>query len=242
MKTGKLIIISALAFALVSPLCAIEAKITSLSGKVEIGSGENWTAAKEGDVLQPGDSISTGFKSEAVLSMGKSTLHVKPLSRMTVEQLYEQDGNEVSSVYLAAGRVKASARHQENRRVGFTVKTPAMVASVRGTDGTVGADGRLEGETGKWCITPPEELSVSTTAPVQPFDFSYPNQPGTVYVTGTEKTEVSETGTVEKPSAAAAKETAVTIVSEKAEPAAAAAESVQIPKTGTVTVKVTITQ
>jgi hypothetical protein len=240
MKTVKLIIISALAAVLVSPLCAIEAKITSLSGKVEIGSGEKWAAAKEGDVLQPGDSISTGFKSEAVLSMGKSTIHVKPLSRMTVEQLYEQDGNEVSSVYLAAGRVKASARHQENRRVGFTVKTPAMVASVRGTDGIVGADGRLEGEAGKWCIMPPEVLNVSPKAPTQPFDFNYPSQPGTVYVTGTEKAEVSETGSVEKPSAAAAKDATVTIVSEKGDAAAAAAGSVQTAETGTVIVTVTI--
>jgi hypothetical protein len=87
---------------------------------------------------------------------------------------------------------------------------------------------------------PPEVLNVSPKAPTQPFDFNYPSQPGTVYVTGTEKAEVSETGSVEKPSAAAAKDATVTIVSEKGDAAAAAAGSVQTAETGTVIVTVTI--
>ena len=51
---------------------------------------------KKGDILVPGDVVSTGFKSEAVLSIGESTVTVRALTRLTIEQLYEKNKNNIS--------------------------------------------------------------------------------------------------------------------------------------------------
>ena len=53
-------------------LFALEGKIVETIGKVEVQKAGTWVPAKAGDILDAGSVISTGFKSEAVLSIGKT--------------------------------------------------------------------------------------------------------------------------------------------------------------------------
>ena len=140
---------------LVFSVFALDGIVVDVIGKVEKQYGDSWIALKKGDVLSPGDVVSTGFKSEAVLSIGESTVTVNALTRLTVEQLYEKNKNHVSSVYLDTGSICADIKPVENKRVGFTVKTPAVTASVRGTAGYVYAYGKVEAIRGTWGLSSP---------------------------------------------------------------------------------------
>lgn len=140
---------------------ALDGIVMEVLGKVEKQVDNSWIALKKGDVLVPGDIVSTGFKSEAVISIGESVITVKALTRMTIEQLYEKNKNHVSSIYLDVGSVSADVKPVTNKRVGFTVKTPAVTASVRGTAGIVYAYGKVEGIRGKWGLSAPQPKNIS---------------------------------------------------------------------------------
>ena len=140
---------------LVFSVFALDGVVVDVLGKVEKQSGDSWITLKKGDILVPGDVVSTGFKSEAVLSIGESTVTVRALTRLTIEQLYEKNKNHISSVYLDTGSICADIKPVENKRVGFTVKTPAVTASVRGTAGYIYAYGKVEAIRGKWGLSAP---------------------------------------------------------------------------------------
>ncbi len=137
------------------PLFAVTGTVISVSGKAEIQHNGAWVPLKEGDLIEAGAVISTGFKSEAVLRIGESVLTVKPLTRLTLEELMELDSVLTSAVYLDMGGLKADIKATENQRTGFTVKSPAVTASVRGTSGEVDADGTVKGYTGVWSVSDP---------------------------------------------------------------------------------------
>ena len=56
---------------------------------------------------------------------------------------------------MDTGSICADIKPVENKRVGFTVKTPAVTASVRGTAGYVYAYGKVEAIRGKWGLSAP---------------------------------------------------------------------------------------
>ncbi|NLM00460.1 MAG: hypothetical protein GX220_03275 [Treponema sp.] len=120
--------------AIVCNAFALEATVVSVSGKVEIQDGETWKPLTKGASIKKGAVISTGFKSEAIFKIGNSNVTMKPLSRLTLEQLADLNGNHKSQVYLDCGSIKANVKAAENKKVGFTVKSPVATASVRGTD------------------------------------------------------------------------------------------------------------
>ena len=122
------ILLLALSFA-----SAMEGTVVSTIGKVEVQKGAAWVPLSKGDKISGGSIISTGFKSEAVLKLGESTVQVKPLSRLTLEQLADLNGNHKASVYLDVGSVSADVKAAKDKKVGFTVKSPVATASVRGT-------------------------------------------------------------------------------------------------------------
>ncbi len=119
------------------PLCAINAltgDIVAVSGKVEFQQGQGpWKPLKAGDKLQSGAMISTGFKSEATIRLGASVLTVKPLTRMTLSQLVEREDTVDTELFLEVGNVRAEVKSLNNKKNGFTVKSPIATASVRGT-------------------------------------------------------------------------------------------------------------
>lgn len=134
------------------PLFALEAVVVSVVGKAEVQTAQGWQPMKAGEKITKGTLISTGFKSQAVLGIGRSTVTVRPLSRLTVQELTENPDKDISKVYLDAGSIKADIKAAQNKRVGFTVKSPVATASVRGTAGIFDAAGFLQSTDGTWAV------------------------------------------------------------------------------------------
>lgn len=130
-----LICISILLLAVtLSPLAALDGLVVTVNGKVEFqDKAGTWKALKAGDPLMSGTMISTGFKSEATVKLGASILTIKPLTRMTLTQLVEKEDIVDTELYLEVGNVKAEVNSLNNKKNGFTVKSPVATASVRGT-------------------------------------------------------------------------------------------------------------
>jgi hypothetical protein len=111
------------------------ARFIEVRGTVEIQRGGGaWRAASAGDEIGKNDVISTGFKSTAVIGLGDSRITVRPLTRLTLEELVQNDGAEQADLYLRTGRIRAEVRPPAGLRTDFTVRSPAATASVRGTE------------------------------------------------------------------------------------------------------------
>jgi len=119
-----------LALALASSLSAqLKAVVKEIIGKVEIKAADGvWRPAKVGATIAKGHSISTGFDSTAVLTIGQSTLRVRPLTRMRLEDLTQAG----TSLSLSVGKVKGEVKKGGDER--FTLRGPVSTAAVRGTE------------------------------------------------------------------------------------------------------------
>lgn len=116
------------------PVAAEQAEILSTTGRVEVRlPGEDWTDAQEGMMLPIGASVSTGFNAQTVLEIGPARLEVSALSRMTLEELIEQEGLVSSDLHLQVGRVRAEVREVEGTESQFNLRSPVATAAVRGT-------------------------------------------------------------------------------------------------------------
>jgi hypothetical protein len=107
----------------------------TVSGTVEIKETEasGWKTAAPGLPVGRNTVISTGLKSGAVISLGSSRLEVRSLTMLTLEELIQRDGIEETVLYLRTGRVRAEVTPPTGMRIDFSVKSPAITASVRGT-------------------------------------------------------------------------------------------------------------
>ena len=120
---------------LVIPVFAQEAKVERISGKVEyLVPGGMWTSAAVGDVIPLGATISTGFRSTAVLVVGGSEISVLALTRMSIDELVETSDSVTTSLNLRTGKVRASVRSTEGKSTDFTLRSPVSTAAVRGTE------------------------------------------------------------------------------------------------------------
>ncbi len=123
------------------PVSALDGQVVTVSGKVEYQDASGvWKGLQAGDFLKSGTMISTGFKSEATVKLGASILTVKPLTRMTLTQLVEKEDTVDTELYLEVGNVKAEVNSLNNKKNGFTVKSPVATASVRGTVFEIGEE------------------------------------------------------------------------------------------------------
>ena len=113
-----------------------QALIRETTGTVELkkSGSADWTMAKAGDTLEKATIISTGFKSTATLTIGDSTLSVRPLTRLSLDELLIQDNVEMVNVGLSTGRMRVNVNPPAGHSSDFTVKTPMATASVRGTE------------------------------------------------------------------------------------------------------------
>lgn len=110
------------------------AVIRQVAGTVEIKApGRDWVPARAGAALTKDTLISTAFKSVAVISVGTSTLTVKPLTRLSLEEIARLEGSESVRLALLSGRVRAEVKPPAGGKTDFTVKSPTATASVRGT-------------------------------------------------------------------------------------------------------------
>ena len=77
-----------LVFLSIPAFSQVKAVIEEVSGKVEVKTPRGrWQPAKVGMNVVAGTYVSTGFRSRARLDMGGSTVWVKPLTRMQLEEL-----------------------------------------------------------------------------------------------------------------------------------------------------------
>ena len=130
----QIIILFLLCIILMPGFSAEHAVIKEAAGKVEImAPGENWQPAKKGTVLVKGTTISTGFRSTAVLDLGSSVLEVKPLTRMKLEELIKTQNKTTTKLYLRVGRVRAEVKSGTGTRHDFKLRSPVSTAAVRGT-------------------------------------------------------------------------------------------------------------
>lgn len=113
---------------------ALTATITEIAGKVEYKLPDQaWQPAKVGTVLSAGSMISTGFKSTAIITLETAKLTVKPVTRLSIEELIKAEGSNKSQMFLMTGRVRAEITPKEGEKTEFKVKSPTATASVRGT-------------------------------------------------------------------------------------------------------------
>lgn len=107
---------------------------------------KKWSEIKEGQRLHRGDEIRTKSGAELVLSIGKSTVTLGPMSRMTVEQSLENGGGDSEVfLFLRKGKTFSSVSpEKKNGHVTFRITTPVATASVRGTEFIFYSDGYLE--------------------------------------------------------------------------------------------------
>jgi hypothetical protein len=111
------------------------AVLKDFMGTVEVRvPGGQWAPASLGMVLEKNASISTGFKSSAVLGLGNSTITVRPLTRLTLEELINNQGDETVRLSLRTGRVRAEVAPPAGGKTNFTIRSAQATASVRGTE------------------------------------------------------------------------------------------------------------
>ena len=111
------------------------AMIREINGTVELkseGSGD-WKQASVGDRIEKATMISTGFRSTALLAVGESTIVVRPLTRLTLNELLNQSGTETINIGMNSGRIRVEVKPPAGGRVDFTVQSAVATASVRGT-------------------------------------------------------------------------------------------------------------
>jgi hypothetical protein len=111
------------------------ALIRELRGTVETKAPDSseWQAAAVGQELEQETLVSTGFKSEAVLELGNSTLRVRSLTRLTLAEIVAAEDADRIDIQLRAGRIRVNVKPPVGGTVEFTVQSPSATASVRGT-------------------------------------------------------------------------------------------------------------
>ncbi|MGN0729832.1 FecR family protein [Treponema sp.] len=143
---------------------ALEAKFVSTSGKVEIFEGGMWVAVKNGDIIEDkGAVVSTGFKSEAVISVKGTNFTLGPLTRITIEDMTAMENKDSTKIYIDSGSLKASVSPSEGRKVGFKVRSAVATASVRGTEFKITSSGRLSVTEGLVSFGAPEASSAEVS-------------------------------------------------------------------------------
>jgi hypothetical protein len=111
------------------------AVIREISGTVELKQNDqtDWIPAQAGEAIAVSTVISTGFKSTAIIGVGNSTLLVRPLTRLSLRELISRDETETVELNLRTGRVRVEVTPPAGSKTDFTVRTPTVTASVRGT-------------------------------------------------------------------------------------------------------------
>ena len=112
-----------------------DAVINEFTGTVELKRNNSaaWVPAKPGDAISKSTIVSTGFRSMAVITVGSSTLTVHPLTRLSLEEIINQNKNETVNLKLNTGKVKVEVNPPSGTKTSFNVQSPSSTASVRGT-------------------------------------------------------------------------------------------------------------
>jgi len=110
------------------------AVIKEIKGKVKLQApGKEWVTAEINMEVKKGTVVSTGFKSQAVLDLGRSFVTVAALTRMTLEELLERDDVVETDIYLKFGKITAEVKTSDDKKHDFKLKSAVSTAAVRGT-------------------------------------------------------------------------------------------------------------
>lgn len=134
---NKVLLILTLFFVSAIALTADPAVLTSVKGTVEIKpKGKDWGPARVNMAIPEGAMISTGFGSTAVVSTGRASITVDPLTRVALEDLGKGSGSNTSqSLALKGGSLDVKVQ-TSSTGAKFNVSSPVVTASVRGTSFT----------------------------------------------------------------------------------------------------------
>lgn len=220
-KSKKIFLILTL-FSIVSGLAFADvAEVISIKGKVEVNRNNQWIPLVLGDKVSQTEMISTGFQSEAKIKLNDSVMTLGALTRITLTALLSNEKKEVVDVYLDAGAVRSKVNHSENKRISYTVRSPVAVASVRGTEFTIDANGKVTCYEGAVVVAPakyyenhksskniediesPEEGESSAITDATDIDPYAPA--GAVVVSKGQTAVVTSSGFIVKPATTAAK-------------------------------------
>lgn len=146
---------------------ALEATVVSVKGKVEIQEAGLWVSLEEGDTVEKGTIISTGFNSEAVLSVKESNFTLGPLTRITVEDLTSAGAKDNTQLFIDSGSISVAVDSAEGRRTGFKVRSPVATASVRGTEFKISSSGKITVHQGLVSFGPSESSKPEITPDVE---------------------------------------------------------------------------
>ena len=111
------------------------AQVQSMTGKVEmqLSATSPWTEVSPGTTIPLGATISTGFRSTAVLQVGPAVLEVQALTRMRLDELVQREGLLQTELFLPVGRIKADVQSEQGLQQEFRLRSPVATAAVRGT-------------------------------------------------------------------------------------------------------------
>lgn len=130
----KKIFLAALVSLTAAALFAYEAEVLSVQGKAQLSNdGTSWTPVSAGTVIGQGATIQTGFKSSLKIKFKGSVVDLGPMTRIKVEELSESADKDNAVVSMKVGSLLSNVKKVEDRRAGFTIRGPAVTASVRGT-------------------------------------------------------------------------------------------------------------
>lgn len=166
MKKLSVVFVALAAFCAAN-VSALEATVVSVKGKVEIQEAGMWVSLEEGDTVEKGTIISTGFNSEAVLSVKESNFTLGPLTRITVEDLTSAGTKDNTQLFIDSGSISVAVDSAEGRRTGFKVRSPVATASVRGTEFKISSSGRLSVSQGLVSFGPSESSKPEITPDVE---------------------------------------------------------------------------
>jgi len=107
----------------------------TVTGKVEIQNpGEQaWGPASVGMEVPIKATISTGFGGGAVLEVGASTLTVRQLTRLRIDDLSTQNKVTKTNLTMRVGRIRAEVKSTAGTATDFKLRSPVSTAAVRGT-------------------------------------------------------------------------------------------------------------
>ncbi len=191
-------------------LFAQTAKVTYVKGKVEVSSGSQWVPLKVGDSVSVSQTISTGFQSEAKLSINGSIVAVAAFTRVKIETLKNGDKKDSVGLYVNTGAVRSQVNRTENKKIDYTARTPVAVASVRGTDFTIYASGRVKVKKGaiafyaaskfnplrnsgkRDSVNPNDEKEANANTPADKIDEKAPK--GSIVIGAGQNSKINEKG------------------------------------------------
>jgi hypothetical protein len=144
MKILRLILALALIAGMASPGHAAYSKrtavVSQITGAVEVKAEHgDWIPAKEGCILNQGDSIRTKSDSSAVLDVEgvaeKATVDLKQNSQLRMAELLQDKDKETQRTLLdlSIGEILIQVDKLQAEKSSFEVKTPTSMVGVRGT-------------------------------------------------------------------------------------------------------------